>query len=61
LVAELPDAASSVLTSPMMVSTILLLTVHPLLNVGLRRFLDRRRAPIEHTTDLDPQNVGANL
>ena len=61
LVAELPDAASSVLTSPMMVSTILLLTVHPLLNVGLRRFLERRRAPIEHTTDLDPQNVGANL
>lgn len=47
LVETLPDAASSVLTSPMMVSTILLLTIHPMINIGLRRILESRRAPAD--------------
>ncbi|MCQ9367192.1 purine/pyrimidine permease [Brevibacterium sp. 50QC2O2] len=40
----LPESVSSILTSPMMVSTIMLLVLHPLINFGVRPLLERRRA-----------------
>ncbi|MEW1937980.1 solute carrier family 23 protein [Dietzia maris] len=58
LVETLPEVVSGVITSPMMVSTILLLTIHPLVNFGIRRLLNARHNKIAATTA--PENVGAS-
>jgi xanthine/uracil permease len=47
VIESLPEAISGVVTSPMMMSTIMLLVLHPLVNLVCRPIVERRRAAAE--------------